>query len=305
MPVAPCKAKNKEAVMPSQRWRWMTPWLFLAPALIVFTWFKFAPIIRGLHMSFFKVNFMAPDQWVGLANFQRALTDSALHTAVSHTLIYVVSSTLAGGILAFAVALLLEGQARHIRIIRTAIFFPAVTSVAVLAEIWRILFYPASNGVANTVLGFFGTGPYGWMSDPNQALFTVILLQIWKNVPYSMVIFIAGLAGINRELYDAADVDGASAFRKIWHVTLPGLVPAFSVVIMLSLIRGFRVFTEIYTTTGGGPAGRTEVIMTHIFKTGFDRLDYGYASAVSFLLFAFTVCLSVVHVLVKNRIDRT
>ncbi|TCT39079.1 carbohydrate ABC transporter permease [Martelella mediterranea] len=289
----------------SKNLRWIIPWLFLAPALIVFTWFKFVPIVRGLIMSFYKVKFIGDDQWVGLANFERAFSDSALHAATLNTLIYVVVTTLAGGVLAFAVAMALEGQARHIRLIRTAIFFPAVTSIAVLAEIWRILFYPGTTGVVNQMLGVFGVAPQGFMSDPDQALFIVILLQIWKNVPYNMVIFIAGLAGINRELYDAADVDGASPLRKLWHVTIPGLVPAFSVVIMLSLIRGFRVFTEIYTTTGGGPAGATEVIMTSIFKTGFERFDYGYASAVSFLLFAFTVCLTVVHVTVKNRIDRT
>lgn len=289
----------------SKNMRWIVPWLFLAPALIVFTWFKFAPIISGLIMSFYKVKFSGADQWVGLANFERAFSDAGLHAASINTLIYVVSTTIVGGVFAFAVALTLEGQARHIRLIRTAIFFPAVTSVAVLAEIWRILFYPSSTGVMNQILGFAGIAPQGFMSDPDQALFIVILLQIWKNIPYNMVIFIAGLAGINRELYDAANVDGASMWRKLWHVTLPGMVPAFSVVIMLSLIRGFRVFTEIYTTTGGGPAGSTEVIMTNIFKTGFERLDYGYGAAVSFLLFAFTVCLTIVHVTVKNRIDRT
>lgn len=137
-----------------------------------------------------------------------------------------------------------------------------------------------------------------------MALFTVILLQVWKTIPYNMVILIAGLAGINKELYDAANVDGASPWRKIWHVTLPGLVPAISVVLMLSFIRGFRVFTEVYTTTGGGPAGSTEMIMTHIFKTGFDRLDYGYAAAVSFLLFAFTVFLTIAHIFIKSRFER-
>lgn len=287
----------------ARRWQWATPWLFLAPALVVFTWFKFIPIAKGLVMSFYKMKFVGSDEWVGLANFERALSDSALHTAVGHTLVYVLSSTLAGGAFAFAVALLLQGQALHIRIIRTAIFIPAVTSVAILAEIWRILFYPAGTGVMNNFLGNFGIEPQGWMADPDQALFVVILLQVWKSVPYNMVIFIAGLAGINRELYDAADVDGASEWRKLWHVTLPSLIPAFSVVIMLSFIRGFRVFTEVYTTTGGGPAGSTEVIMTNIFKTGFERIDYGYAAAVSFLLFAFTVSLTVLHVFIKSRID--
>ena len=280
------------------------PWLFLAPALIVFTWFKFIPIAKGLVMSFHKVKFAGSDDWVGLANFERALGDSALHLATSHTFLYVIASTIAGGVLAFFVALALQDQARHVRIIRTAIFLPAVTSVAILAEIWRMIFYPAPTGVANSFLAIFGVPAQGWMSDPDQALVVVILLQIWKTIPYNMVIFLAGLAGINRELYDAADVDGANVWRKLWHVTLPGLIPAFSVVIMLSFIRGFRVFTEVYTTTGGGPAGRTEVIMTEIFKTGFERLDYGYAAAVSFLLFAFTVLLTVLHVTIKGRIDR-
>ncbi len=284
--------------------RWLVPWLFLAPALIVFTWFKFVPIVKGLIMSFYKIKFFGDDEFVGLANFQRTLTDNQLHDAVINTFIYVGSSTVCGVILAFAVALLLQGQARHIRIIRTAIFIPAVTSVAILAEVWRILFYPASTGVVNYILGFIGIEPQGWMSDPNMALFTVILLQVWKTIPYNMVILIAGLAGINRELYDAANVDGASPWRKIWHVTLPGLVPAISVVLMLSFIRGFRVFTEVYTTTGGGPAGSTEMIMTHIFKTGFDRLDYGYAAAVSFLLFAFTVFLTIAHIFIKSRFER-
>ncbi|MDD7973518.1 carbohydrate ABC transporter permease [Roseinatronobacter alkalisoli] len=283
---------------------WVVPWLFLAPALIVFTWFKFIPIANGVLMSFHKVKFVGPDEWVGLNNFQRAFGDGALHAAIGHTFLYVIISTVIGGILAFSVALALQDQARHVRIIRTAIFIPAVTSVAILAEIWRIIFYPAATGVANSFIAIFGVPAQGWMADPDQALFVVILLEIWKTVPYNMVIFLAGLAGINRELYDAAAVDGASVWRKLWHVTLPGLIPAFSVVIMLSFIRGFRVFTEVYTTTGGGPAGRTEVIMTEIFKTGFERLDYGYASAVSFLLFAFTVLLTVVHISIKNRIDR-
>ena len=288
----------------SRRWRSITPWLFLAPALIVFTWFKFVPIIRGLFMSFYKVKFVGGDQWVGLANFERAFSDAALHAAIGNTFIYVISSTICGGILSFLVALMLQGQASHIKVIRTAIFFPAVTSVAIIAEIWRILFYPASTGIVNSIIGYVGIGAQGWLSDPNQALFTVVLMQIWKTVPYNMVIFLAGLASINRELYDAAEVDGASAFRKMWHVTIPGLIPSFSVVIMLSFIRGFRVFTEIYTTTGGGPAASTEVIMTQIYKTGFERLDYGYATAVSFLLFLFTVLLTVLHLFVKKRVDR-
>ena len=281
-----------------------TPWLFLAPALLIFAWFKFLPMARGLQLSFFKMNFVGPDEWVGLANFARVAGDTALHGAVINTLIYVVVSTVAAALIAFAIALVLEGPARHLRIIRTAIFLPAVTSAAIVAEVWRILFNPTPLGVVNSVLDVVGIGSQGFLSDQHQALWVVILLHVWKTVPYNMVIFIAGLVGINRELYDASAIDGANPWQKLRYVTLPGMIPAISVVLMLSFIRGLRVFAEVYATTGGGPAGATEMIMTHIYKIGFEQLDYGYAAAVSLLLFAFTVLLTVVHLKVRDKIAK-
>lgn len=284
--------------------RLATPWLFLAPALLIFAWFKFLPMARGLQLSFYKMNFNGPDEWVGLKNFARVAGDTALAGAVGHTIVYVVVSTIAAAFIAFAIALILEGPARHLHIIRTAIFLPAVTSAAIVAEVWRILFNPTPLGVANSILDIVGIGPQGFLSDQNQALWVVILLHVWKTVPYNMVIFIAGLVGINRELYDAAAIDGANPWHKLRYVTLPGMIPAISVVIMLSFIRGLRVFAEVYATTGGGPAGSTEMIMTHIYKIGFEQLDYGYAAAVSLTLFAFTVLLTVVHLKVRDRIAK-
>ncbi|CCN73641.1 carbohydrate ABC transporter permease [Vibrio nigripulchritudo] len=281
----------------------LIPWLFLSPAIFIFSWLKFTPIIKGMTMSFYNVNFYSGDKFVGLDNFSRALSDIQLHNAVGNTLVYVIVSTILSCIIAFAVALALQEQARHIKIIRTAIFIPAVTSVAIIAEIWRIAFYPVPYGVINTIIGWFSIEPQGFLSDPDQALLTVILLQVWKSVPYNMVIFLAGLSGVSRDLYDAASVDGANIWRKIWHVTIPGLVPAISVVVMLSFIRGFRVFAEIYTTTGGGPGGSTEVIMTHVFKAGFERFDYGYATAISFLLLVFTLFLTLAHTKIMSRFN--
>ncbi|MGC3965660.1 MAG: sugar ABC transporter permease [Rhodocyclaceae bacterium] len=282
----------------------LVPWIFLAPALIIFTWFKFVPMLEGLILSFYKVNFDGPNTWVGLGNFARVFSDTVLGHAVFNTTLYVIITSVAAAFIAFFLAMALEGPARHLHFIRTAIFLPAITSAAIVAEVWRILFNPTPTGVMNTFIGWFGILPQGFLSDQAQALWTLMLLHIWKAVPYNMVIFIAGLAGINRELYDAANVDGASWFRRMWHVTLPGLVPAISVVLMLSFIRGFRVFAEVYATTGGGPAGATEMIMTHVYKIGFEQIDYGYASAVSFLLFAFTVVMTIVHLSVKDRIAK-
>ena len=279
----------------------IVPWLFLAPALIIFTWFKFYPMFSGLIMSFYDVQFYSDSEWVGFDNFTRAFADTDLRTAVYHTLVYVVVGTLTASILAFFLALALEGQARHLRFIRTAIFLPAITSAAIIAEIWRILFNSAHYGVVNSLLGFVGIDPQGFLTNPSQALWVLILLEVWKSTPYDMVIFVAGLVGVNRELYDAANVDGASKLRTLWHVTLPNIIPSISVVIMLSFIRGFRVFAEVYATTGGGPAGSTETIMTHIYKVGFEDLDYGYASAVSLMLLLFTVLLTLVHMKIKSR----
>ncbi|ELI8087977.1 TPA: carbohydrate ABC transporter permease [Yersinia enterocolitica] len=282
----------------------LVPWLFLAPALVIFTWFKFIPMLQGLVMSFYKVNFNQPNEWVGFDNFSRAMGDEALHSAVFNTLLYVVVTMVVAAFIAFFLAMLLEGPARHLRFIRTAIFLPAVTSAAIVAEMWRILFNSTSNGVVNHILSWFSIEAQGFLADTDQALWTVMLLHIWKAVPYNMVIFIAGLVGISRDLYDASNVDGANWWNRLRYVTLPGMIPALSVVLMLSFIRGFRVFAEVYATTGGGPSNATEMIMTHIYKLGFEQFDYGYASAVSFLLFAFTVVLTICHLTLKKRIAR-
>lgn len=286
----------------SRRWRKApVPWLFLLPALVIFALFKYIPIVKGLDMSFYKVNFGASWDWVGLANFRRALDDTDLHGAVIHTAQYVASTVLLSALLGFGMALLLEGPARHLRVIRTAIFLPAVTSAAVLAEIWRILLAPTSYGPVNTIIGWVGLGPAEFFDKPGQALLSLIAMATWKTVPYDMMIFLAGLSGVNRELYEAAAMDGANGFQRLWHITIPSMRHAFVIVGVLGFIRGFRVFTEVYATTGGGPAGATEVIMTHVYKTGFVEIDYGYAAAVSCLVFAFTVVATTAYLTWERR----
>jgi len=164
-----------------------------------------------------------------------------------------------------------------------------------------VLYAPTADGVINTLIGVFGWAPQGFLSNPDQALGALVGMSIWKTVPYDTVIFVAGLAGINSELYDAASVDGANAWHRFAYVTLPGLAPSITVILTLGFIRGFRVFTEIYATTGGGPGGATEVVMTYIYKQGFTELDYGVASAASCLLFAFTALVTVAYLAWQRR----
>ena len=196
--VEPFAAPPAAPAPSSPRRRWaglLSPWMFLAPALLVFLYFKFIPMARGLQMSFYKVSFGDADEWVGLDNFVRVFTEEALRGAAGRTLLYVLVTVSLSALIALLLAQALQGQARHLRILRTAIFLPAVTSAAVVAEIWRILYAPTPAGVVNTVLGWVGLMPQGFFSDPDQALAALMGMHVWKHVPYDTVIFVAGLAG--------------------------------------------------------------------------------------------------------------
>jgi multiple sugar transport system permease protein len=276
-----------------RHWRRLTPWLFLAPALAFFGVFKFWPSIWGIYLSLFHVRPYLGDEWVGLANFSRALGDPDLRAAVGHTVLDTAVQVAGSMFVGFLLALLLEGPARHVRVLRTAVFLPAVTAMVAVAELWQTLLYPGRYGAVNSLLGDVGLGPLPFLSSPHSSLWSVMLVQIWKHAPYDMVIFIAGLVGIDRQLYESAAIDGANAWQRLWAVTLPSLRPITTIVLILGLIRGLRVFTEIYVLTpGGGPGGSTESIVTYVVKNTVVNNDAGYAAAMSALLLFTTIVLT-------------
>ncbi|NEA34747.1 sugar ABC transporter permease [Streptomyces sp. SID13031] len=268
------------------------PWALLLPALLFALTFKFIPMVEGLRMSLYKVQPFLGDEWVGLENYKTVLTDSRFRGALGHTLLLGVGQTVGALVLGFLLALLLEGSSRTLWVLRTAIFLPVVTAVAVIGEVWRILYFPSETGFVNQIAGWFGLGPFGFLSDPDQALVSVMVVGVWTAAPYNMVIILAGLAGIDRTLYEAAAVDGVSRWQRIRYIVVPGLRPAISVLLTLAAIRSLRIFTEVFVLTGGGPAGSTEVWMTRVFSLGFQRNDLGVASAASTLLLLVTVLLT-------------
>ncbi len=269
--------------------RRIMPWAFLAPALLAIGVFKFVPTVWGAYLGFFNVQPYLGNHWVGLENFRTAFDDPDLRAAVGHTLLDAVVVVTASILVGFLLALLLEGPARHLKILRTAAFLPVVTAMVVVAELWGTLLFPGQYGSVNSMLGSVGIGPLPFLTSPHSSLASVMLIQVWKSAPYDMVIFAAGLAGIDRQLYEAAAIDGASAWQRLWHVTIPALRPVTSIVLTLGVIRGLRVFTEIYVLTGGGPAGSTETVITYVYKNGIQNNNLGYASAVSTLLLIATV----------------
>ncbi len=269
-------------------------WLFLLPALILFTYFKFLPMLQGAKMSFYDVRPYLGDRFVGLANYGAVTTDPLFTQAILQTVLLAVGTTVGSILVGFVLALLLEGQARHLWLVRTAAFIPVVTTMAVVAEVWRIMYYPSGGGLLNSILGLLGLGPEPFLVSQHQGLASVMLVGIWRGAPYDMIIFLAGLATVNRNLYEAAAVDGASRWRRFVHVTLPALRPVFSILAILAALRGLRSFTEVFLLTNGAPNGSTEVLMTLIYKLGLEQGKLGVAAAGSMVLFAATALLTLV-----------
>jgi multiple sugar transport system permease protein len=286
------RAFNKKAVV---------PWLFLAPGLLLALVFKFWPMAKGIWLSFFDVRPFLGDQWIGLDNYARVLTDHRFQDAIGHTLILGIGQSVGAILLGFVLALLLEGQARSLKILRTAVFLPAVTATAVVGELWRLMYYPTSDGLLNSGLHLLGLGPVQFLDNPDIALYSTMAMGIWIWAPYNMVILLAGLAGVDRSLYEAAAMDGVSLWQRLRHITLPAIRPALMIVLTLATIRGLRVFTEVYVLTGGGPAGSTDVWMTRAYTLGFTRNDIGGASAASVVLLGVTLLLTVTINYLRKR----
>ncbi len=279
----------------------LVPWLYLAPVLLFIGVFKLWPTVWGVYLSFFHVRPYLGNQYVAGANYQRAFSDPDLRAAVVHTLFDAVAAVAGSILVGFLLALLLEGPARHLRILRTAVFLPAVVAMVAAAELWQTLLYPSHYGAVNSLLGLVGIGPAPFLSGTHSSLASVVLIQVWKNAPYDMVIFVAGLAGIDRQLYEAAHIDGAGAFQRLRYVTLPSLRPITTIVLTLGIIRGLRVFTEIWVATSGGPAGSTESVVTFIYEQFSQDDDAGYAAAVGTLLLGVTIVLTCVNLWWRNR----
>jgi multiple sugar transport system permease protein len=285
--------------------RWWTVWLFLAPAMLLFLYFKFIPMFAGIQMSFQKVRPFLGNQWIGRENYESVFTDSRFHDAIGHTLILGIGQSIgavAGGLI---LALLLEGASRTLWFVRTAAFLPVVTATAVIGEVWRLIYFPAHNGFLNSTIGLVGLDPVRWLEDPAVALYSVMAVGIWQGAPYNMVIFLAGLAGVDRSLYEASAIDGAKLRHRLLYVTLPALRPAMTIVLVLAAVRSLRVFTDVWVLTGGGPAGATDVWMTRIYSLGFERNQMGTAAAGSILLLIASVLLTAIAVaLTRKRVEK-
>lgn len=278
----------------------LTVLVFLLPSAIPLTLFVLAPMVSAAWVSLTKWNLLAPPVFVGLDNYANLLADPKTGAIFLHTLYYIVGYlplVYFGGL---ALALALNTKLKGRSILRGVYFLPVVTSWIVVALVWRWLLNPTS-GVVNTALGWFGIAGPGWWSDPAWAMPSIIIASAWKDLGFVMVILLAGLQAIDPELLDAARVDGAGWWRRLISVVLPLLSPSTFFVIVISLINGFQVFDQVYAMTGGGPGGATQVVVQQIYDLTFRYGAAGEASALSWMLFAVVLGVTVVQIVGQKR----
>ena len=270
--------------------RTSTAWLFLAPALVVLGVFFLIPVLAGLLLSLTDYDIYALAdlhnlRFVGLHNYWELLHRPLFWAALGHTLYFVIVGVpLSIGVSLGAALLLNSPLAKARAFFRTALFAPVVTTVVAVAVIWRYLFNP-KYGVVNFVLAHLGVQPVDWLGDPHWAMPMIILFAVWKNFGYNMIILLAGLQAIPAELYEAARIDGAPAWRQFRHITLPSLTPILLMVGILTVAGYFQLFAEPYVITEGGPLQSTVSVLYLMYNEGFKYWNMGTASAVAFLLF--------------------
>ncbi|NIW78517.1 MAG: ABC transporter permease subunit, partial [Calditrichae bacterium] len=261
------------------------------PSFIILLIFIFTPVIFSLYLSFHHWNVVSSNKpFVGLNNFIALFQDTLFWNSFKNTLIYTLHVPV-GMVLSLGVAVLMNRDIRGIAFLRTIFFLPSISSFVAVALVWQWMYHP-QFGLINYVLSLFGIGRVGWLTDPDLALISVMVLSIWIGIGYQMVIFLAGLQSIPNEMYESALTDGANAWQRFWYITLPLLRPTTFFVLVTSIINSFQVFTLIYVMTEGGPLHSTDVVVFRIFESAWDYLKMGYASAMSWILFIVIVIIT-------------
>jgi multiple sugar transport system permease protein len=269
-------------------------WWFLMPSLVLLALFFVVPVTAGLLLSLtdfdiYAVGSPGTARFVGLANYRYLLSDPTFWKAVGNTLQFVLVGGPLSLITSLGAALLLNSKLVRWRgIFRTVYFAPVITTLVSVAIVWRYLYHPR-YGLLNYLLGLVGLGPIDWLGDPHWAMPSIILLAVWKNFGYNMLIFVAGLQVIPRGLYEAASIDGAGSWQRFRHITLPGLAPTFLFVSVTTMIGYFQLFAEPYVMTQGGPLGATRSLVLFMYEEGFRWWRMGMASAVAVLLLVITL----------------
>jgi ABC-type sugar transport system permease subunit len=266
----------------------VTVLVFLLPSFVGFMVFIFVPVVAAGFLSLFRYSgSLSNIHFVGLANYVRAFTSEAFLSSLWVTIRFVVASVGLQLLLGFAFAMMLNRGLRGRNFFRGTIFLPAVLSPVAISLAFVLILHP-SKGPMNSFLEWIGLQPLPWLAGAKTSLLSIIMVTVWQNTGYYMVLFLAGLLSISRTLYDSADIDGANWFQKMLKITIPMLTPTTFFCVVMAVIKAFQVFDQVFIMTGGqdggGPAGSTNVLVFDIYKNAFIHFDMGYAAAESVIL---------------------
>jgi multiple sugar transport system permease protein len=276
-------------------------WSFILPNFIGFGLITLVPIVVLFYMSFTNWNVFGKADWVGLANFQRLVGDGSFRISVLNTLYYSAMHIPLTIVVSLGLALLLNNKLRGVAFFRTAAFFPYITSIVAIAVVWNLLFSP-EYGPINEFLRFIGIqNPPGWLTSPEWAMPAVVIVSTWRDMGYYMILFLAGLQTVPRELHEAARVDGASVWQRFVNVTLPCLRPTMFFVTVMLTINSFKIFDLILVMTDGGPGQSTLVMSQFIYRKGFEESQFGYASAAAVVLFFMCIIVTILQFLWNKK----
>jgi multiple sugar transport system permease protein len=268
----------------------LAAWIFLSPALILLGLFIIFPIIYLFILSFTTGSFTsAGTYWVGLKNYLRLILNPDFWQVIGNTLYFTIATVIPSLIIPLGLAVLLNKNIPMRGILRTTYFLPSIVSLVAAGLGFRWIFQ--TDGPINGFLNILGIAPIPWLGDAFWAMPVLIILSIWKQLGFNMVVFLAGLQTIPSSRYEAAELDGAKPWQQFWHITLPGLRPTLVFVIVTTIIFTLRSFEQVYVMTGGGPLNSTNLLVFYIYQEAFAQFDFGYAAAAATVLLAITLVL--------------
>lgn len=276
------------------------PYLFLLPAVIVLVVFFFIPFFQTIGFSFFDyTNNIYQADFAGFENYVKILHNPIFYKVMINTVIYLVGAVPILAIVPLFLAVLINRKMRGITLYKILIYLPVIVSIVVAAIAFKWLY--AEQGILNYLLNVLHINSIGWLTDPKYAIYSVIIVTIWKGIGYYMMIYLAALMSVPNDLYEACDIDGAGFFTKHLTVTIPHIMPTIALVTTISSISAMKVFAEIYVMTKGGPLNSTKTIVYYIYEKAFENLDLGYASAMAVILLIIVMAFSLVNILCFER----
>lgn len=287
----------------ARRQQTRTALLLALPTIVIFAVFSWWPILLGATMSFQKTNFVGPAEWVGWNNFTYVLADPQLGQAILNTLWFVVLAVLFGFPLPLALAVIISTVRTRWRGVYAALaYFPVIVPPVVAILLWKYAYDPTSHGLFNSLLAPLGIGPLPWLNSPGLAMPSIVLQATWAAAGTSVLVYLAALTAVRPELYEAAILDGAGVWSRVWHVTLPQIRTMLLIMLLLQLVGASQVFTEPFLMTSGGPQNSTLTVLLLMYRYAFGgSADYGAATALGVMLAIVLAILSAIYLRVTRR----